>query len=349
MVIKKMNIILKHTVKNIITKPFRTLVLILCITVTAVSAYLMLDMNNSLSSAISNFYTKIIGNTDVSISSDRGLYDKDFEGVPEYEAIKLATCAEKLYKRDKEHYSYVFTETAGIFGINLDSAYNMGIFKEKFELADDETAISKTFAEKYGYKVGDTLTFHDKNDKPIEYKLVKILSEDNGFISRNNCNAIVNMQAMSDFNAGEKVKVDQMYVDVKDDSQIEEFIEKVKKNAPYVECENLTGSEELKEAISQITSLFVLIFIVSFLLVIFITISLSNRIICERMSVIGTLRSLGISSRLTAFVLLLENIIYGLAGACIGTYIYSLIRFPMLNTMLYLGDDSTPVFDDISV
>lgn len=79
-----MNIILKHTFKNIITKPFRTLVLLLCISVTVISAYLMLDMNNSVSSSIKNFYTKIIGNTDVSISSDRGLYDKDFEGVPEY-------------------------------------------------------------------------------------------------------------------------------------------------------------------------------------------------------------------------------------------------------------------------
>lgn len=256
---------------------------------------------------------------------------------------------EKLYKRDKEHYSYVFTESAGIFGINLESAYNMKIFNEKFELADNETAISKTFAEKYGYKVGDTLIFHDKNDKPIEFKLVKILSEDNGFISRKNCNAVVNMQAISDLNAGEKVNVDQMYVDVKDDSRIEEFIDKVKENAPYVECENLTGSEELKEVISQITSIFVLIFIVAFLLVIFITISLSNRIICERMSVIGTLRSLGISSSLTAFILLLENIIYGLVGACIGTYIYSLIRFPVMNSMLSFSDGSKPILDDVSV
>lgn len=346
-----MNIILKHTVKNIINKPFRTFVLIFCITVTAVSAYLMLDMNNSLSSAMSSLFPSIIGNANVLVSSDRGLYDKDFEGVPEYEAMKLAVRTENLYKRRKKHYSYVFTETAGIFGINPESAYNMGILKEKLELADNETAISKTFAKKFKYKVGDTLIFHDKNDKPIEYRLVKILPENSGLINWNTCNAVVNMQAMSDLNAGEKVKIDQMYVDVKDDSQIEEFIDKVKKNAPYVECNDLTGGELLKEAISQMTSLFALIFIVAFLLVIFITISLSNRIICERMSVIGTLRSLGISGSLTAFVLLLENIIYGLAGACIGTYIYRLIRFPLLDAMVSFdeGFDATPVLDDVSV
>lgn len=343
-----MRIILKHTFKNMIVKPLRTIVLIVCIAVTALAAYLMIDMTNSLSSIIRNFFTDMVGSSDLNISCGQGLEDEYFEGLPEFEAVKVMTTNEVLSKKDKDYYSYVFQEDANVFGIDFEAAYNMGIFKEKHEVGEHEVAISETFAEKYEYEVGDTIVLHDKYDTPIEFKLVKILPEDSAFIAKKRCNAVVNIDSIKELNANEPVKVYQMFVDVKDNSQVDSFKEQFEDRVPSAECANLLADEALEEAIGQITSLFALIFIVAFLLVIFITISLSNRIICERMSVIGTFRSLGISSRVTTFILLLENIIYGLVGAAIGTGLYQVIREPMMTNMVTLGNDAKPSIDPMA-
>ena len=342
-----MRIILKHTINNIITKPLRTLVLVLCITVTAASAYLVLDMNNSLSSALKNFFTKMVGSADAGISCSNGIEDDFFEGVPDYEALSVYSKDETLTRRDKECYSYVFTESATIYSIDFDAAYNMEIFSEKLSLADNETALSETFSEKYHYAVGDTITFHNNYNKPIEYKVAKILPEDNNFIRKNECTAVVNSAAMDLLYSGEKQSVKRMYIDVKDNDKIEQFIDIVKKNAPQADCQNYAGNRELQESISEITAVFLLVFIISFLLVIFITISLSNRIVCERMSVIGTLRSIGISRRLTTGVLLMENVIYGLTGAVLGTIIYSFIRMPVISSFIAFSNGETAHFDPI--
>lgn len=349
MVGDRMGIILKHTLKNIIVKPLRTFVLILCIAVTAVSSYLVLDMNNSLSSAIMNYFTKMIGTADVNLTCANGIKAEDLEGLPEFESVNVSYKDETLTRREKEYYAYVFTETATIFTIDFESAYNMGIFPEMLSIADDEIAISKTFSEKYSYDIDDTITLHDKYNTPYEYKVVKILPEDNAFISKKECTGVVNSTAMNLLFAGEEQPVRRMFVDVKDNDKIEEFVDTIKENSPQITCLNLAGDKELQESISSITSIFLLIFIISFLLVIFITISLSNRIVTERMSVIGTLRSLGISSRVTTCVLLVENVIYGLVGAAIGTGLYTLMRNPILSSMVYLGDNETANFDSIPI
>ncbi len=330
-------------------KPLRTLVLVICIAVTAVSAYLVLDMNNSLSSALKNFFTKMVGSADIHISCANGIKDEFFEGVPDYEAVGVASKDETLTRRDKEYYSYVFTESATIHALDFDSACNMGIFSEKLELADNETALSKTFSEKYNYAVGDTITFHNNYNKPIEFKITKILPEDNNFIKKRACTAVVNQAAMDMLYSGEKQSVKIMYIDVKDQEKVEEFIDILKKNAPQATCQNLAGDKELQESIAEFTETFLLVFIISFLLVIFITISLSNRIVCERMSVIGTLRSIGISRRLTTGILLTENIIYGLVGAVLGTVLYSLIRVPIISSFVSFSNGETAHFDPISV
>lgn len=342
-----MGIILKHTLKNMIVKPLRTLVLILCVAVTAVSSYLVLDMNHSLTSAIMNYFTKMVGTADINLACANGIKAEDLEGLPEFESVNILFKDETLTRREKEYYTYVFTETANIFTVDFESAYHMGIFTEKLNLADDELAISETFAEKYSYDIDDTIILHDKYNKPYAYKVVKILPEDNAFISKKECTGVVNAAAMDVLFAGEEQPVRRMFVDVKDNDRIDEFVDTIKENSPQITCTNLAGNQELQESINSITSIFLLIFIISFLLVIFITISLSNRIVTERMSVIGTLRSLGISSRVTTGILLVENMIYGLIGAAVGTGLYLLVRNPILSSMVYLGNDETAHFDSI--
>ena len=78
------------------------------------------------------------------------------------------------------------------------------------------------------------------------------------------------------------------------------------------------------------------------LLVIFVTVSVSERMITDKMSVIGTFRSLGVSSAKTTFALIFENALFGLIGSCIGILLYVLVKEPLFNSMLVVDDAIRP-------
>jgi len=92
--------------------------------------------------------------------------------------------------------------------------------------------------------------------------------------------------------------------------------------------------------LDEIKAVFYMLFAITFLLVIFVTASICNRIVSERMSYIGTLRSLGMSSGRTARILLLENVIYALLGSIPAVVLYSLVRNPLLVLFFGLDDES---------
>lgn len=335
-----MKILIKHTLSNIFKKPLRALIMIMCAAVTVVSSYLIFDMEDSINSSIRQYFLRMVGNCEVQISASNGIKDEYFEGVPEYKLIPCYITHETLFRRDKEQYSYVFTEEADIYGFDIEEACDMKIFESRFELKDDEILISEKYAEDCALKEGDTVVLHDKYNRDVQFTVKRIMTEKNLVTESNQYGAVVNLSAMNKLNAGEDEKPNNCFIDVKDNNKTDEFVDKVKENAPDVFCRNLSTVGE--EGAAQIKSLFTIIFIISVLLVIFITISMSNRTVCERMSVIGTFRSLGISQRMTSYILLGENIMYGLIGASAGTLIYLPIREPVLSTMISFGDNSAP-------
>ena len=113
---------------------------------------------------------------------------------------------------------------------------------------------------------------------------------------------------------------------------------------PDVTTTDLFLSDSDMEMLNEIKGVFYLMFAITFLLVIFVTASICNRIVSERMSFIGTLRSLGMSTSRTARILLLENILYALMGGVPAAVLYGLIRNPMLNMMFGLDQQLASYF-----
>ena len=133
------------------------------------------------------------------------------------------------------------------------------------------------------------------------------------------------------------IEVTELLVDVKDDSLVDEAEKAIKDRYPTAKVTNYLKSKELQDQIKSITRLFLILFAVCMLLVIFVTISVSERMIVDKMSVVGTFRSLGVSSKKTTFALLLENGFYGLIGGLIGVGLYVLIKKPMFDTIFVFG------------
>ena len=324
-----MNIVLKTSLKNIFGKPLRTFLVVFSIFVCSICAMLCFDLVSSMK--------ETIGGSSLGISKANCLFTtNEFQakglpdGFPECELVKIDVNTEQLYKDIEGEYNYVTTDKLGIYGLNIDAAVNMD-FIEPVELGLYETVITGKFAEQFGYKVGDKLIVHDKHKNEVELTITGISSNEkkNYFIS--NYTAIVNEETSEIISCGIK-DVAIIIVDVLDEEQADRGLHMIQEYYPNSTVMNLTTDAAQVAQLNQMVLYFYLVFAIAFLLVIFVTTSICNRIVSERMPFIGTLRSLGMSNARTGRILLLENTLYALLGSIPGVIVYGFLRVPILRS-----------------
>lgn len=331
-----MKIIFKHTLKNVFKKPLRTLLVIFCVMICSLSALLCFDMSGALKGMFRNLYGQYLGSMDVLVSGTD--FDEDLMTDPELpESNKVAIYGTtNIFTHDLEgEYTYFEQDTITIMGFDLENAVKMGMIPFNRILADNEVALSQDFAEKYGYSEGDTIILHDEVKAEHEYKVVLIVdSHGKGLMAQNT--AVMSVEGMTALVSD--MKIAQVAIDVKNDAEVSAAVDHIKEQYPNLKAESLFDNDQMNDFIDQMTKMFFVLFAVCVLMVIFVTISISERIICERMSVVGTFRSLGLSTRLTTFILLLENAFYGLVGSSLGCLLYAVLRAGLFDSLLTAKD-----------
>ena len=178
-----MSIVLKHTFKNIFRKPFRTLLAVFCLFVCSFVALVSLDMSGAISGLIKDvFNSEGLGKSDIVVkvpTGDISFLEDDY--MPENIWTGVIALDDVIYTDIEGEYSYVQENNIGIIGIDYDTGKKLGfVFYDK--IADDEVVVSESFAEKFGYKKGDTLTLHDEYTMPVEFKIHQVV-EDKGIIA----------------------------------------------------------------------------------------------------------------------------------------------------------------------
>ena len=322
-----MNIILKTSIKNIFGKPLRTLLVAFSIFLCSICAMVCFDFVSSAEKLLSGSSLGLSKADCLFMASDytaKGLP----EGFPECEKLEIVSNIEKLYKPIESEYNYVTYEKLTIFGVNVDSAVKME-FIDPVELGLCETVITGNFAEAYGYKVGDKLIVHDRQDEEVELTVVGIsYGNSNYFISK--YTAIVNEETSKILSCG-RDKTGVVLFDILNQDEALDGIRALEEYYPSAVVINFVVDESVEATLHQLLLYFYLIFAITFLLVIFVSASICNRIVSERMPFIGTLRSLGMSNAKTGRILLLENTLYALIGSIPGIILYGLIRVPVLD------------------
>ena len=337
-----MNIILKNSLKNIFGKPFRTILVVFSIFVCSVSAMLCFDLASAMKGLIINLYGGI-SKADIMFAANdysaKGLPD----GFPEAEMMEINSNNEQLYTDIEGEYAYVSTDLLKILGINVEEAVNMK-FLDPIEIGDMEAVITYRFADKYGYEAGDKLILHDRSGDPVELTVSQVLPNDNKNYLLMGEGCIINMNTAEIISCGKNDK-GILLIDFLDDSEIDDAKRMLEEYYPDSTIIPFSVTEEDMEGIDEMAGFFYLLFAIAFLLVIFVTSSICNRIVSERMSFIGTLRSLGMSNARTGRILLLENVIYALLGSVPGVIVYMLIRNPLLGFMFFAQDSDGNVIE----
>ncbi|MCQ2529417.1 MAG: FtsX-like permease family protein [Saccharofermentans sp.] len=340
-----MGIILKNAFKNISSKKGRTFILVFCVFVTSVVAMLALDMTSSIKSAFSAYMTESLGDVDLMIES---VNPDVMDGVEGYKGVKLGFAGQFEYRRDNELYMYSFKEPVSVFCFDdYEMAYELGQLNTLVSMSDDEVYVSTAYAEKYDVKAGDKITLGCVDESSIEVTVKEIIAI-NPFSLLHGNSIIATPETCRRVSCTLEIPYLTTMVKLDKETDKAAFKETVMKNDPTAAITDFQA--EMDEAdIEQIYSMFYLVFLFVFLLVIFVTVSFSEKIVNERMSTIGTLRSIGVTQKMTSMILLLENVLYGFIGSLLGCALYAAVRVPFLSNVIKLEASTGDSLDVASV
>ncbi len=331
--VRNMRIVLKNSLKNIFGKPFRTLLIFFSIFACCFCGYLCFDIG----STIEQLASSIVGMTSTAdlMVTGGGMDLSDIETVlPESEILTISLKQETVYMKIENEYNYVTTRDLGICGLDPAQAVKLGM-TDITPIKDGEVLLASAFAEKAGYKTGDKITVHDLAENEVELTIAGLISKNTKNVLLIGDRAVVNPATAEVLSCGVK-KTALVQIDLKDNSLIEKAEAAIKEKYPDAAVSKMVLSEQEQETLDELKAFLYLIFAIMFLLVIFVTASISNRIVSERMSFVGTLRSLGMSSRRTGRILILENVLYALLGSIPATLLYLAVREMLLSSMFTL-------------
>lgn len=331
-----MGVILKHSIRNIISKPLRLIVLVVCILMASFTALLAFDMGNNVEAILRGYTAQSMGSMNLYVIGAKEDELKGVEEITDMCYVGVSTGNNSISSHDASDYNYILTDGIVLYSFSsISDAIELRLISGDISIDDQSVVVSPQYAEKYGKEVGDTVSLFAYDDERIELSISAIYEVDSEVFSKE---AIL----MSEYNLS-RIKCTGnnehtiWFFYVKDTSKIKEVSDFISHNAPKANVIDLFEVGE-DSGIEEYKSLFSLLFLVTLLLVLFVTISLSEKIVNERMSVIGTLRSLGVKSRNTAFILLIENALYAIIGSVLGVIAYLIFKEPLVSSVLFFTD-----------
>lgn len=347
-----MGIIIKHSIKNMISKPLRLIVLLVCITVASFAALLAFDMSGSIKNLMNAFSYHVYGNMNVYVS---GAEESDIAGVEDIadmSYVGVTTGYVTTYSHDPSDYHYTTADSYRLFSFtSVEAASELRLITDGLTIDDNTAVASPSFVEKYDISVGDTVTVDTADGEEIELVISDVYQVDSQLLRAEAL--MISENNMRRIRCNEENVHNLWFFYVKDSSKVDDVVAFLEHNAPKANVVDMySGDNAFAE---EMTNIFYLIFLVTFLLVSFVTMSFAEKIVNERMSVIGTLRSLGVRPRNTAFILLMENALYALVGSVTGAVLYTVFKSPFIGsfvTVSYAADyefDTSKYYGDVSL
>lgn len=311
-----MKYIFKYIVNNIKEHKGRICLIIFAVMLSVAALF----ASSSISKIVQNTYEKMIryqvGNSDIEISND-GNKAFDFDFLPSQAEYGIKTLQLPGVNEDLDDEAVQVL----LYGIDYKEleAFNPQVLYSKVDsLADDEMIISKFVADKYGLKAGDKLKL-EVMSKEQTYK-IKALSESTGLFATETgyITAIVSYKGCSGI-LGEKNKATTVFVKQKDGESIDKLKEELKNEYPQLSINDAVDENQVKPLLKMISSCFMMIMALIFFMSVFIILSAVKVTMQQRLSTIGTLRSVGATKKQITVSFLIEHTVYGIIGGLLGS------------------------------
>ena len=333
-----MSILGKLTRRNITGKPMRSFAIILALAASAFALLLCMGGREAPEQQLRKNILSSYGGAEIQfIDTNRDLKINE-DDLPE--GSKIITFSTLAANAGSSKGEYAIKVT----WFDPEKAIDFGFLENSIDPGDG-VIVSESFAKKAGLSEGDTLeltsTIDNQNAASVKKSIsVKVSSISRDKYFRRRATTIylseANLQKLSADGVSGKSSA---YADIPDDLDVKAVSMEMQKKYPdYIIGELLT--DQMLDDLNNQTMVFVLIFAVILMMTLFLTFSMSKHIANERISTIGTLRSLGGSIPRTSAVLLVESGIYGLTGGIIGAVLFAVFgRFAIISMFATIPDD----------
>lgn len=325
-----MSIIIKFILKSILEKKFRAFIIIFSITLSSALFFASSGLSGSMSSMYEAQMKMQTGKADLIIVPDKQSPSSTFKLRAEpLEGVDFTVgemSAGGIYKlsANEAKASKVKSENLHIRGFNLKELeeFNPVNFSEKavgkaFE--GNCIILSKLFADKYGFSVGDSINIEVNNKNRI--LIVWGISRPTGIFQHSpqsdTMTALMPIDTLSSF-FNLRGRVQTAYVVLEEGAEMPAVKEGLSRMYPRYTVREPFSTEEIESYMQFIVvPLFLMTTMVLFISI-FIIYSTFKVITVERLPVIGTFRSIGATRRMTDIVLIGESFTYGLIGGVLG-------------------------------
>lgn len=321
-----MKIFLKHILRNIRDNVSRTTLILVSlfgvgvIISIAFGAIFTLDsLITSIRNSMSSVQYIVYSSTEEKITYDRVKQtNNDFAylGVPEYNYG---------YIYDTEGNEFVSFPLVGLDLKNAEKLNSVVVKNTKdLVLGENEVIVSKSTADTYKLKEGDTLEYFDEDGNKHIFK-IKYIANNSGFFNSFNVEGVSVVTNESEYlkiSRKDKIEYDSLHLRYLGNKNIDKLTEEL---YSVEDDYGLDFTYISNTSVSDIFGNYIKIAVVAIVLVIvlvFFTVNSIVKIIMnERIPVIGTFRSVGASSKKMNSLLILEMATYGLIGGFLGSFI----------------------------
>lgn len=306
----------KYLLKNIAEKKSRFILVILSIAIISALVYILLSTNKVVESDALESLTAQYGKTDIiakSSDNENGYFiTESIENDNIKESVSLCWVNGEYTKKNT-------TYDVDLIGINKSDRGNIISYKElsNKDVGEHGITISKFTSDKYDLKLGDKVSFKIYDTK---YDFTVSSIADNRGLLYDETSSIKILIDKSELKDLLNLKNDNnvIYIELNSNEDKQETIEELENEYEKIDFTEVDTSLVADSLNLNMTIPLLIVLVVACIMSILIIYTTTNVVVLERMPVIGTFLSIGMSQKKIIASLLGETVIQGIIGGFIG-------------------------------
>lgn len=313
--------VLKLTIANMKQKKFRSLLIILSIVLSVSLMYTVLSMSSSTKRIFEHKVKKEFGNAEFMLLPDdtsgkQYISKLDFNEVDQLEyALPLVSA----YGYSKIDDTMVPIDFTGITAVDYETIYGLQFVEQSTEVLQGRNVwIGEETASEYDLKLGDELTVTIAG-KDYRFVISGVIEDKNNNLGYDlgKLELVTDQKVLSEI-LGINNEVSAYFTKRLSGTEKESFFTDLEAAFPEYKINDVTNLEFIKQMLSMITTSLFLMVSAVIMVSAFIIYSSFKIITIERMPLMGTLRSIGATRKMTVRILLFEGLFCGIMGALLG-------------------------------
>lgn len=314
-----MKIILKYILTNVKERKARTAVMLLSILLSSMLLFVSFSIGQSYEKAQRKMARGMAGSATVSVKASDGAIDADeIPDLPIIEAKVGMLKGTSLY-HENGYYETVDLIAAGLDGLNQINKPRLKTNSDIYGFSGSQIILPDRFTSKYGIEKGDTITL-EVNKIPVDLQVAEIAAYDTVFLRHTRgTTALLPVPFLASLK-GREEEYSEILIQPKKGVETKELITQLKNtlSGGSYQITEIVNENQITQDARQKSMPFFLISFFSLTMSIFIIYSSYKVITLDRLPVIGTFRSIGASKKKVTRILLLESMLYGIAGGAAG-------------------------------